>query len=408
MAGIGFALLPPPGLLPRAPAHTRARNQPSNPCAGYRRGVPPGESRPIRVQDLYRVVLFGVAVVGAVLLLDTLLSIVLAVVVAILLAIPLSKCATFLQRKSHIPRVAGVLLTLLGFAVAVALLLAIILPPLVDQVASVVDQLPTAVNEAQRSLADIGIHTKNAGDAVQEFVNRFRDHPEQLLGPVTDLGFSILGSVVLFLIVIVNAVFMATNPGPLVRGLLSLFPSSEQPKVARALERIRSAWLAWLGGVIVDGIVLGFLLWVGMEIVGLEFALTFAVLSALLTVIPNYGSIISAIPPILFALQDSPGKALLVLLVYVVVNQFEGNVLYPLIMSRAVNVHPAVLAIGVVAMAALFGVIGLFISVPLLSLIVILVDELRVKPLRAREAEEEALQRAELTGEIEPPATIER
>jgi predicted PurR-regulated permease PerM len=370
--------------------------------------VPPGESRPIRVQDLYRVVLFGVAVVGAVLLLDTLLSIVLAVVVAILLAIPLSKCATFLQRKAHVPRVAGVLLTLLGIAVAVALLLAIILPPLVDQVASVVDQLPTAVNEAQRSLADIGIHTKNAGDAVQEFVNRFRDHPEQLLGPVTDVGFSILGSVVLFLIVIVNAVFMATNPGPLVRGLLSLFPSSEQPKVARALERIRSAWLAWLGGVIVDGIVLGFLLWVGMEIVGLEFALTFAVLSALLTVIPNYGSIISAIPPILFALQDSPGKALLVLLVYVVVNQFEGNLLYPLIMSRAVNVHPAVLAIGVVAMAALFGVIGLFISVPLLSLTVILVDELRVKPLRAREAEEEALQRAELTGEIEPPATIER
>jgi predicted PurR-regulated permease PerM len=370
--------------------------------------VPPDQSRPIRVQDLYRVVLFGVAVVGAILLLDTLLSILLAVVVAILLAIPLSSSASYLNRKAHVPRVVGVLGTLVAMAAAVGLLLAVLLPPLVDQVASVVDQLPSTVNDAQRSLADIGIHTKNAGDAVQGFVNNFRDHPEKLLGPVTDIGVSILGSVVLFLIVIVNAVFMATNPGPLVRGTLALFPTTEQPKVARALERIRSSWLAWLGGVIVDGFVLGLLLWVGMEIVGLQFALTFAVLSALLTVIPNYGSIISAIPPILFALQDSTGKALLVLLVYVVVNQFEGNVLYPLIMSRAVNVHPAVLAIGVVAMAALFGVVGLFISVPLLSLAVILVDELRVKPLRAREAEAEALEHAELTGEIEPPATIER
>jgi predicted PurR-regulated permease PerM len=370
--------------------------------------VPPGDVRPIRAQDLYRVVLFAVALVGAILLLDTLLSIVLAVVVAILLAIPLSACASFLQRRFKIPRVAGVLLSLLAMAVAAGLLLALILPPLVDQVSKAIDQLPAAVNEAQNGLRDIGIHTKDAGTAVRDFVRNFQKHPEKLLGPVTDVGFSILGSVVLFLIVIVNAVFMASNPRPLLRGMLALFPNTDRPKVKRTLERIRSAWLAWIGGVVADGIVLGVLLWIGLTIVGVKFALTFAVLSALLTVIPNYGSIISAIPPILFALQDSPTKALLVLLVYVVVNQFEGNVLYPLIMSRAVNVHPAVLAIGVIVMAALFGVIGLFISVPLLSLAVILVDELRVKPLQEREAAEAATEHAELTGDVEPPATIER
>lgn len=359
------------------------------------------------MQDLYRVVIFGVALVGAALLLPELLTIILAVVVAILLAIPLSACAVWLQRFG-VPRVLGVLMTLAGMVIAVAALLALILPPLADQVASAVDQLPSTINDAQKSLGDIGIHTKGAGGTVQEFVRRFQNDPGQLLGPVTDIGVSIAGTVVLFLIVIVNAIFIATNPGPLVRGLLSLFPTSDQPKVRRTLERVRSSWLAWIGGVVADGLVLGFLLWVGLEIVGLQYALTFAVLSALLTVIPNYGSIISAVPPILFALQDSPTKALLVLLVYVIVNQFEGNVLYPLIMSRAVSLHPAVLAIGVIVVAALFGVIGLFVSVPLLSLAAILVDELRVKPLREREHDEAELQRAELTGEIEPPATIER
>jgi predicted PurR-regulated permease PerM len=363
--------------------------------------------RPIRVQDLYRVVLFALALVGAILLLDTVLSILLATVVAILLAIPLASCANFLQRRFKIPRVLGVLLSLLAFAAAIALLLALVLPPLVDQLTKAIDQLPDAVNQAQKGLRDIGIHTKDAGTAVRDFVRNFRQHPEKLLGPVTDVGISILGSVVLFLIVIVNAIFMASNPGPLVRGLLALFPSEQQPRVSRTLERVRSSWLAWIGGVVADGLVLGLLLWIGLTIVGVQFALTFAVLAALLTVIPNYGSIISAIPPILFALQDSPTKALLVLVVFLVVNQFEGNVLYPLIMSRAVNIHPAVLAIGVIVMAALFGVIGLFVSVPLLSLTVILVDELRVKPLREREAEQAALEHAEVTGEVKPPATIE-
>jgi predicted PurR-regulated permease PerM len=359
------------------------------------------------VQDLYRLVLFAVAIVGAAVLLPELLSIVLAVIVAILLAIPLSASGDFLKRRLGVPRVLGVMVTLAAMIAAVALLLALILPPLVDQVSSVIDRLPSVVNEAQNSLRDIGIKTKDSGNAVQEFVRRFENDPSQLLGPVTDVGVSILGTVVLFLIVIVNAIFIATNPDPLIRGLLALFPADDHAKVKRTLERVRSAWLAWIGGVIADGLVLGVLLWVGMEIVGLQFALTFAVLSALLTVIPNYGSIISAIPPILFALQDSPTKALAVLVVYIVVNQFEGNVLYPLIMSRAVRLHPAVLAIGVIVVAALFGVIGLFVSVPILSLTAILVDELRIQPLQEREAEAAEVHRAELTGEIEPPATIE-
>jgi predicted PurR-regulated permease PerM len=359
------------------------------------------------VQDLYRVVVFAVALVGAALLLPELLSILLAVMVAILLALPLAACASWLQRFG-VPRVLGVVLGLAAMVIVVALLLALILPPLVDQFTNVVNGLPGAVNEAQKGLRHIGIHTKGAGAAVQDFVRRFQANPGELLGPVTDVGVSIAGSVVLFLIVIVNAVFIATNPRPLINGLLSLFPSADRDTVRHTLDRIRTSWLAWIGGVLVDGIVLGFLLWVGMSIIGLQYALTFAVLSGLLTVIPNYGSIISAIPPILFALQDSPTKALLVLLVYVIVNQFEGNVLYPLIMARAVSLHPAVVAIGVIVVAALFGVIGLFVSVPILSLAAILVDELRVKPLQRREAEEAELQRAELTGEIEPPATIER
>ena len=67
-------------------------------------------------------------------------------------------------------------------------------------------------------------------------------------------------------------------------------------------------------------------------------------------------------------------------IVYVIVNQVEGNVALPLIMGRSVSLHPAVIAVGVLVAGSLFGVVGLFISVPLISFTLILVDELWVRP----------------------------
>ena len=114
---------------------------------------------------------------------------------------------------------------------------------------------------------------------------------------------------------------------------------------------------------------------------GLDFAIFFAVLSALLVVVPYFGAIAGAIPPVLFALTDSPGKALLVLIAYVVVQQLESNVTIPVVMSQRVRMHPAMIAIGVLVVGRLFGFVGLFVAVPILSLITICVQEFWVKQI---------------------------
>ena len=101
-------------------------------------------------------------------------------------------------------------------------------------------------------------------------------------------------------------------------------------------------------GVVFDMFISGTLLYIGLTIIGLDFAILFAVLTALLVVVPYFGAIVGAIPPVLFALTDSPGKALAVLVVYVLVQQIESNVIIPLVMSRTTRLHPALIAIGVV------------------------------------------------------------
>ena len=89
----------------------------------------------------------------------------------------------------------------------------------------------------------------------------------------------------------------------------------------------------------------------------------------------------------LFALTDSPGKAILALVAYIVVQQLESNVTIPVVMAQRVRMHPALIAIGVVVVGQLFGFVGLFVAVPILSLLAICVEEFWVKPIDEAEAE---------------------
>jgi predicted PurR-regulated permease PerM len=140
-------------------------------------------------------------------------------------------------------------------------------------------------------------------------------------------------------------------------------------------------------GVAIDMLVTFVLLYLGLTIIGLDFAIFFAVLSALLVVVPYFGAIAGAIPPVLFALTDSPGKALITLGVYVLVQQLESNVTIPVIMAQRTRMHPAMIAIGVVVVGQLFGFVGLFVAVPILSLLVIGVEEFWVKPIEDADAD---------------------
>ena len=328
----------------------------------------------------YRAVLLALGLLAAGLLFEELVQIVMLVTIALVIAVPLAASANWLRRW-HVPRAVGAVLSLLAGAAVAGVLLAFVVPTFVTQVNDFIAQLPNTAAHFERAVNHVlGLKRGTTTKAVTQFVDRYTHHPAVLLGPLATIGVSVATGVGAIVVMIISALYMAINPAPLVNGLVRLFPPPRQPDVRRTLERIRVAWLAWLRGVALDMLVLGGLLFVGMQIIGLQFAAGFAIFSALLTVIPNYGSVISAIPPIAYGLSSSFHEGVLVAVVYVIVNQVEGNVALPLIMGRSVSLHPAVIAIGVLVAGSLFGIIGLLISVPLISLTLILADELWVKP----------------------------
>src|SRR5919108_1184307 len=330
---------------------------------------------------LYRAVLLAGALLVLGLLFRQLVTLLLAALLTVIIAIPLAACATKLERRG-IPRAAGALIGLLSGLAVVALLIYLLIPPFVDETNKFADDVPRIVDDLEADIHDLtGAKPGEIGDRVQEFVERYTDDPQRLIGPITSIGLSIAGVLGALILMLLTAYYMAVRPEPLINGLLSLVPPDRRDHARHILARLRQSWIGWMQGVAVDMTLTGILLYIGLSLIGLDFAIFFAILTAALTVVPYFGAIAGALPPTLFALTDSPGKALLVLAVYIFVQQFEGNVTIPLVMSQTVRLHPAVIAFGVVVVGQLFGFVGLFVAVPILSLVVIGVDELWVKPL---------------------------
>jgi predicted PurR-regulated permease PerM len=334
---------------------------------------------------VYRTVGLAAALAVAALVAQQLMTLLLLVVlVVIIVSLPLSAAASFAERRG-LPRALGASAALIAaFAVLVGLGFAVV-PEFVSQIRQFAQRLPTILAGADRYIHGVaGKKTRSLSAQLTGFVHGYLHHPVRLVGQVEQVGLTLVGIVFVVVLIIVAAFLIAIKPAVLVEGFLRLLPEAWRPQAEDVMARVRTAWLGWMAAVGLDMLVLGGLLFLGLEIIGLNFAIGFAVFSAFMTVIPNYGSVISAIPPILDGLAQSPTKALLVLVVYLIVNQIEGNLILPLIMARTVDMHPSVVSLGLLVMAALFGLIGVLIAIPLLSLAVILVEALWIEPQEAR------------------------
>lgn len=328
----------------------------------------------------YRAVALAVVLVAACLLVTQIVTVLLAVLMTAILAVALEASTSRLERLG-VPRWIGALLTILAGLTALAGLLALVVPRLLSEVESFFHQVPGVLADLQHRLHDLtGLTPAEINHRAQAVVDRFAKHPLNLLDPITTIGVGIAGLIGAAAVMLVTAYYVAVRPDPIVRALVRLVPPPHRERARIVLRRLREAWLGWLQGVLADMLVTGTLVYLGLTIIGLPYALVFAVLAGLVVVVPIFGTIAGGLAPTLFALTQSPGRAVLVIVVYVIAMEVEGNVIIPLVMARTVHIHPAAVAIGVVVVGALLGLVGLAVAVPVLSLVFILVEELWILP----------------------------
>jgi predicted PurR-regulated permease PerM len=347
---------------------------------------------------IYKAILLAFGLVIAAMIFQALSTLILGVLIVAVIASPLAAFADLLERW-HIPRAIGATLGLFIGLGAIAGLVALIVPVFSREVTHFVNDLPQIGDSLSRRLGRLtGSSPAHISAQIQHFINNYTHNPSKLLGPAALVGESVAAGVAAIIVILLTSLYTAIHPEPLVDGMIRLFPIPRRPHAQHVLLRLRTAYLAWLRGLFVGMVVLGTLTYVGLLAVGLNFAAFFAVFTAVAMIVPYFGALASSIPPILYALTISPQKAIVVAIIYILAHQLESNIIQPLVVARTVKLHPAVVAIGVVAVDQLFGFIGLLIAVPIIATVTILADELWVKNLEQARAPVEQLRRASAEG----------
>ena len=144
----------------------------------------------------------------------------------------------------------------------------------------------------------------------------------------------------------------------------NFFDDLELNKISLISERAQKRMAGWFWGEIILMIVVGTMTYIGLNIIGVKYALALAVLAGLLEVVPSLGPIVSSIPAILIGLSYSPILGLYCVILYLVIQQLENNLIVPIIMKKVTGLHPIIILIAMVIGGKLAGIMGIILAVP--------------------------------------------
>jgi len=271
--------------------------------------------------------------------------------------------------RRGIKRAYGVLLAILLLLSIVSGFFWIIVPSFINQFQELAQLIPQGI-ERLNSLLDLIIirldpEIINYLPTNEELAQQLQPLLENLLGGGLSFFYGSLGVLLSSLLLLVVTFMILANPTPYRQGFIRLFPAFYRRRVDEILELCDIALQGWLVGILFNMCVIAILSFIGLSILGIPLALAQAVLSGILTFIPNVGPFISVLSPMAIALLDAPWKSLAVLIFYVLIQQIEGNFLTPFVMEKQVSLLPAIALLSQIFFATFFGFLGLFLSLPL-------------------------------------------
>lgn len=301
-------------------------------------------------------------------------DVVLLVFAAALLAIFLSGLADVIEPYVPLGDGLRVLLVSVILLAVIGGTIALLSPSIAEQMRHLREELPKSAISVRDYLSHYGW-----GRTLIEQLPSFEDvknniNVSSLLSGVGGVFTSTVGALGNIAIVVLLAIYLASEPRFYSQGFVRLFPIPRRQRVTEILHQVYESLRWWLIGKFGSMLFIGILTWIGLSILGVPIALTLALLAGLLSFIPNFGPILSAIPALLIAFVDSPITAVYVLILYVGVQIIESNLITPLIERETVELPPALTVVFQLGLGTLVGGLGLVLATPLLALIVVVVQ----------------------------------
>jgi predicted PurR-regulated permease PerM len=290
---------------------------------------------------------------------------------AMLVAVLLSSLTALLPRT--LPRRATLALVVLALLAVLALCAAVAGAAVVAELTQLRESLPRAW---EALLAWLGTHAPGrwALDAIGSAQQAPEGWTERVATAVARALNGTLTAAVTLLLVFMLAVYFAADPDTYRRGLLRLLPPPRRAPAAAAFDAVALNLARWLKGQVVSSVTVGVLMAIGLTVLGLPQVLTLSLLTAVLDLVPYFGSILSGVIIVAVAFGEGPREALWAGVMCLVVQQLEAYIVQPLAQRWAVRLAPALAVLSVLMFSLLFGLPGALLAVPLMVVVVTLVQ----------------------------------
>lgn len=318
-------------------------------------------------------ILIGLVILALALLVWQLRHLLILVFGAILFAVILRIIANPIQKRLRLPDALALFIAVVIVFGIIGAAFFLFGAELVRQATVLREAVPAAWETIQQRLAAMGL-----GEPLREWTRDLQSDG----GVLTNFGsilMSVSNAVTDTLLLLVGGIFLAARPQLYRTGIIKLVPEEGRGRVAQALEDVWRALRLWLLGRLAAMALVGLVTGLGLWALGVPAALALGLVAGLLEFIPFIGPIIAAIPGILLAMLIDPITALWVALLYLIVQQLEGNVISPVIQHHAVELPPALLLFSLVAAGLVFGILGVLLAEPLTAVLFVLVKRLYVR-----------------------------
>jgi predicted PurR-regulated permease PerM len=284
----------------------------------------------------------------------------------------LNPIVTVMEKRLKIPRIIGIILVFVLLIAVIVLSLINLIPSLISQLSDLAASVPSFVRDIEKWAMGLEKYPALKGVDIQSYVDKLDLSYGSIISSTLNGIAGSIGSI--FSVVTTTAVLIGTVPFvlfymlkdgeklvPLIRPML---PKKHTDDIVELLGEMNKTIATYISGQAIECLFVGTMMFIGYLILGLRYAFLFAVIAGLTNLIPYLGPYLGLAPAFLFTVFNNPIKALLCILVVVIVQQLDGNIVYPNVIGKTLQIHPLTIIFILLVAGNLAGLLGIFLGVP--------------------------------------------
>ncbi len=289
-----------------------------------------------------------------------------------------------ITRYTRIPSSISLVLALAVVFGLLGTFIMLIAPVVKEQSVTLIDQIPESLRRLQFYLLNFSWGDELFGQT-DEFENFFkRMNNKQIMDTlqnVLDIFSTTFGALMSILFIIIIGIYIAAELETYFEGVVRLIPISYRARGIEILHRLGYMLRWWMLGQSLSMLLLGFLVFWGLWIMDIPYAIVLALFTAIMTFIPNLGPILAYIPTALVTLTNDPVMLIYVTLFYVIIQTIEGFFITPMVHRKVITVPPVMILPVQILLLQLIGMLGVILAMPLVACAIVLIKMIYVEDI---------------------------